>query len=163
MQSAAPAEEGAPPEAAAADVAEHVPSEGEEPVAAALGAGPHPEPEPEPELELDPNPEPELEPELELEAELGPEPEPEPSLVLEEAIDQNYEPTQEEIVEYATWLGMVRCARAAQSLVAHDVKCAISLTRLTVTVSVRWLGTGPGGRQGALLGGARGPEGTTPS
>ena len=30
------------------------------------------------------------------------------SVVLEEEIDQNYEPTQEEIIEYATWLGMVR-------------------------------------------------------
>jgi hypothetical protein len=29
------------------------------------------------------------------------------SVVLEEEIDQNYEPTQDEIVEYATWLGMV--------------------------------------------------------
>ena len=44
------------------------------------------------------------------------------SLVLEEEIDQNYEPTQEEIVEYATWLGMVRCAHTAQSLVAHEVR-----------------------------------------
>ena len=30
------------------------------------------------------------------------------SVVLEEEIDQNYEPTQEEIIEYATWLGMLR-------------------------------------------------------
>ena len=30
------------------------------------------------------------------------------SVVLEEEIDQNYEPTQDEIIEYATWLGMVR-------------------------------------------------------
>jgi hypothetical protein len=48
MQSAAPAEEGAPPEAVAADVAEHVPDE-IEPVAA-LGAEPQPEPEPEPDV-----------------------------------------------------------------------------------------------------------------
>ena len=34
------------------------------------------------------------------------------SVVLEEEIDQNYEPTQEEIIEYATWLGMVRRARS---------------------------------------------------
>jgi hypothetical protein len=45
MQSSAPAEEGAPPEAAAADVAEHVPDEREGPIAA-LGAEPEPEPEP---------------------------------------------------------------------------------------------------------------------
>ena len=38
MESAAPAEEGAPPEAAAANVAEHVPSVGEEPVAAEAAA-----------------------------------------------------------------------------------------------------------------------------
>ena len=44
------------------------------------------------------------------------------SLVLEEEIDQDYEPTQEEIVEYATWLGMVRCTRTAQSLVAQEVR-----------------------------------------
>ena len=61
MQSAAPAEEGAPPEAVAADVAEHVPDE-IEPVAA-LGAEPQPEPEPELEPELQPEPEPEPEPE----------------------------------------------------------------------------------------------------
>merc|ERR1711988_961065 len=28
------------------------------------------------------------------------------SVVLEEAIDENYEPTEEEILEYAKWLGM---------------------------------------------------------
>ena len=28
------------------------------------------------------------------------------SQVLEEEIDENYEPTEAEIVEYATWLGM---------------------------------------------------------
>jgi hypothetical protein len=36
------------------------------------------------------------------------------SVVLEEEIDQNYEPTQEEIIEYATWLGMVRGRRRAR-------------------------------------------------
>lgn len=28
------------------------------------------------------------------------------SIILEEVIDPNYEPTEEEIVEYAKWLGM---------------------------------------------------------
>ena len=28
------------------------------------------------------------------------------SVILEEEIDENYEPTEEEIVEYAKWLGM---------------------------------------------------------
>lgn len=28
------------------------------------------------------------------------------SIILEEEIDPNYEPTQEEVVEYAKWLGM---------------------------------------------------------
>ena len=32
------------------------------------------------------------------------------SQVLEEEIDENYEPTEAEIVEYATWLGMVRAS-----------------------------------------------------
>ena len=32
--------------------------------------------------------------------------------VLEEEIDENYEPTEAEIVEYATWLGMVRASPA---------------------------------------------------
>ena len=30
------------------------------------------------------------------------------SIILEEEIDPNYEPTEDEIKEYATWLGMVR-------------------------------------------------------
>jgi centrosomal protein CEP164 len=28
------------------------------------------------------------------------------SIIIEEEIDDNYEPSQEEIVEYASWLGM---------------------------------------------------------
>ena len=32
------------------------------------------------------------------------------SQVLEEEIDETYEPTEAEIVEYATWLGMVRAS-----------------------------------------------------
>lgn len=44
------------------------------------------------------------------------------SVVLEEEIDENYEPTQDEITEYATWLGMV-CAQPQQR------------TRLSSTVS----------------------------
>lgn len=28
------------------------------------------------------------------------------SIVLEEEIDPNYEPTEKEVLEYATWLGM---------------------------------------------------------
>jgi hypothetical protein len=34
------------------------------------------------------------------------------STVLEEEIDPNYEPTEDEIKEYATWLGMVRALSA---------------------------------------------------
>ena len=32
------------------------------------------------------------------------------TVILEEDIDENYEPTEAEIVEYATWLGMVRAS-----------------------------------------------------
>lgn len=50
------------------------------------------------------------------------------SVVLEEEIDQDYEPTQEEIIEYATWLGMVRGrrrAREGQSALLADRFCAV--------------------------------------
>ena len=75
------------------------------------------------------------------------------STVLEEEIDENYEPTQAEIDEYAKWLGMVRRPRVAALLPSRQHR----LIRTGCFVA------GLGERQRAFMGCARGPQSSAPA